>query len=86
MSAIRENPIQLQNNLRLRLFQMQRGHPSQTDVISSALQTMSFPKTDVSEYEKEIKLTFNFESEILNDTQSSKSSKEIKYQLAQLNT
>lgn len=51
--------------------QVQRSHPSQTDVISSALQTMSFPKTD-AEYEKDLKLAFTFESEILNDTQSSK--------------
>lgn len=52
-------------------MQVQRSHPSQTDVISSALQTMSFPKTD-AEYEKDIKLAFTFnESDILNDTQSS---------------
>lgn len=50
---------------------MQRSHPSQTDVsLSSALQTMSFPKSD-AEYEKDLKLAFTFESEILNDTQSS---------------
>lgn len=51
--------------------QVQRSHQSQTDVISSALQTMSFPKSD-AEYEKDLKLAFTFESEILNDTQSSK--------------
>lgn len=51
--------------------QVQRPHPSQTDVISSALQTMSFPKSD-AEYEKDLKLAFTFESEMLNDTQSSK--------------
>lgn len=33
--------------------QLQRSHPSQTDVISSALQTVSFPETD-AEYEKDL--------------------------------
>lgn len=49
--------------------QVQRSHPSQSDV-SLSLQTMSFPKSD-AEYEKDLKLAFTFESEILNDTQSS---------------
>lgn len=51
--------------------QVQRSHASQSDALSSALQTMSFPKSD-AEYEKDLKLAFTFESEILNDTQSSK--------------
>lgn len=51
--------------------QVQRPHPSQTDVISAAMQTMSFPNTD-AEYEKDLNLAFTFEPEILNDTQSSK--------------
>lgn len=42
----------------------------QSQALSSALQTMSFQKTE-AEHEKDLKLAFIFESEILNDTQSS---------------
>lgn len=52
--------------------QVQRPHQSQADSISSALQTMSFPKTD-AEYEKDLKLAFTFESEMLNDDKNTKS-------------
>lgn len=43
--------------------QQQPSTQQQSESISSALQTMSFPKSD-AEYEKDMKLAFTFESEI----------------------
>lgn len=53
--------------------QVQRPHQSQADSITSALQTMSFPKND-AEYEKDLKLAFLLESEILNEDKDAKGS------------